>query len=189
MKRTLSVCLAVLAAAFLSGCKTGRDPAPAPETTLVGYIRAHGGDADRYVEPLRRWKTREDGTPYESTAEVAAAGGPMAETFPDIPERLDHARVADCYRQDLYRGFVATVLWGGMPRNPAYRETFKKVARLDRRDVVAKPGRLRTMLEENRTGEAMASMARDPETGVANENHLDGIAENYAFQKKSLTLT
>lgn len=180
MKRALSVCLAVLAAAFLSGCRTGCDTAPAPETTLAGYIRAHGGDANRYAEPLRRWKTREDGTPYESTAEVAAAGGPMAEAFPDIPERLDHARVAECYRQDPYRGFVATVLWGGMPRNAAYREAFKAVARLDRRDVVAKLERLRKMLEENRTGEAMASMTRDPETGAEKENHLEGIAENYA---------
>lgn len=104
----------------------------------------------------------------------------MAEAFKDIPELLDHARVAECYRQGLYRGFVATILWGGMPRNPAYDETFAKVARLDRREVVAKLARLRKMLEESRVGEAMESMTFDPETGAGRENHIEGIAENYA---------
>ena len=159
-----------------------RNPAlmPVQDTTLLGYIRAHGNDANRYVNPLLPWKYREDGSLYENTAEVMAAGGPMADAFPDIPERLDHARVAECYGQDLYRGFVATILWGGMSRNAPYRETFKQVAQLDPREVVPKLERLRKLLAENRTGEALASMARNPATGAANENHIPGIAENYA---------
>jgi hypothetical protein len=159
-----------------------RNPAPAPAsgTTLLDYIRAHGGDANRYVNPLLPWKYRDDGSLYENTAEVMAAGGPMAGAFPDIPERLDHARVAECYGKDLYRGFVATILWGGMSRNAPYRETFKQVAQLDPQEVVPKLERLRKMLEKNRTGEALASMACDPATGAGNENHIPGIAENYA---------
>jgi hypothetical protein len=179
--------LVLLAAAWGGGCcihrgGTVRNPAPtqASDTTLLGYIRSHGGDANRYVNPLLPWKSRDDGSLYENTAEVMAAGGPMADAFPDIPERLDHARVLECYGQDLYRGFVATILWGGMSRNPAYKETFRQVARLDPREVVPKLERLRKMLEENRTGEAFASMACNQATGAGNENHMPGIAENYA---------
>ena len=75
---------------------------------------------------------------------------------------------------------MATILWGGMSRNAPYRETFKQVAQLDPREVVPKLERLRKLLAENRTGEALASMARNPATGAANENHIPGIAENYA---------
>ena len=182
MKSAASILAAALLAGgciFNQGGKSGC-PAPAAETTLVGFVLAHGGDANRYVDPLRLWKTRKDGTPYESTAEVMAAGGSMAETLQAIPEQLDHARVAECYRQDLYRGFVATLLWGGMPRNATYSGTLRKIAQMDRREVVAKLSRLRKLLEENRVGEAFESMTCDPETGAGNENHIDGIAENYA---------
>lgn len=181
------IALVLVAAAWAGGWfffHGGRFRAPAPtlvqDTTLLGYIRAHGGDANRYVNPLLPWKYRDDGTLYENTAEIMATGGPMADAFPDIPERLDHARVAECYGQDLYRGFVATILWGGMSRNDSYKETFKQVAQLAPREVIPKLERLRKMLAENRTGEALASMTCDPATGVGNENHIPGIAGNYA---------
>ena len=82
----------------------------------------------------------------------------MVEMFQFIPDRLDHARVVECYAHDLYRGFTATILWGGMSRNPAYKETFKRVAQLDPNEVVAKLERLRAMLREYSLDEATCKL-------------------------------
>jgi len=149
---------------------------------LIDFIKAHTQDINNYQQPAFDWKLKKNGKPYKVIEDVTDHKGPMAEAIQVIPEKLDRTSVVKCFRKDIYTGFVATLLWGGMHKDVNLKRHFKALAKVDKTVIEEKLSRIKKMLEENKPGEALASMLRGiyADKEERNENHIDGISVSYA---------
>ena len=142
-------------------------------------MKTNAKSINLYTQPPLPWRTRKDGELYKVIGEVISMGGPMASTFDSIPNQIDRKSVVKCFGDDLYRGFVATLLWGGMHKNPNQIRHFKKLAIKDKKEIEEKLRRVKGLLEQDKPGKAFVSMLRSQLTGLANVNHIEGIGVSY----------
>ena len=138
---------------------------------FIHFVQAHVDDIRNYVQPAIHWRKGSFATPV---ARAEAAGGDFAETIRSLPETLRRDDVVACMREDLYKGFVAAIVWGGLSR---FRP--EEIARRnDRASVVPKLERIKALLQESKENsekilEAVSSMGR------GRENHFYGIGPSY----------
>ena len=138
---------------------------------FIHFVQAHVDDIRNYVQPAIHWRKGSFATPV---ARVEAAGGDFALTIRSLPETLRRDDVVACMREDLYKGFVAAIVWGGLSR---FRPE-EMARRNDRASVVPKLERIKALLQESNEDsekilEAVASMGRGW------ENHCYGIGPSY----------
>ena len=137
----------------------------------LDFVIEHLDDIRNYVQPAIRWR---EGRFAASVARAEAAGGDFAEVLCTLPGELRRDDVAARFREDLYGGFVAAIVWGGLNR---YRAG-EIARRNDRPATVPKLERLRGMLSEmndapERMRDILASMRR------GRENYFFGIGPSY----------
>ena len=147
---------------------------------LVDFIKAHVDDINGYKQKAFSWKQKRDGEPYKAIAEVMARKGPMVVAFKDVPEKLDRQIVANIMHKDLYKGFVAALLWGGMHKSVNQMRHFLRLSKVNKKELVEKLEAVKKLLKEKGPGEALVSMMRSIITDQANENHISGIGISYA---------
>lgn len=111
--------------------------------SFIHFVKAHIEEIRNYVQPAIRWR---EGHLAPSVAKAEATGGDFAEVIRSLPAELRREDVVAYFKEDLYKGFVASVLWGGISRfHP------EEMARCnDRSSVVPKLERLKTMLRKSR---------------------------------------
>ena len=139
--------------------------------SFIHFVKAHIEEIRNYVQPAIRWR---EGRFAPSVAKAEASGGDFAEVIRALPAELRREDVVAYFKEDLYKGFVASVLWGGISRfNP------EEIARRnDRSSVVPKLERLKTLLRKSRyfSGiilEAVDSMQR------GEMNNIYGIGPSF----------
>ena len=138
---------------------------------LYDFIKSHVNDINNFTQPAILWRAGRFAKPVEKAEGI---GGDFANVMSILPNALTRNDVVLCYQQDLYTGFVATILWGGISRYQA--EEISR--RNDRQSSLPKLERLRQLLRDSKEDvsiidDAVASMRR------GRENSFYGIGPSF----------
>ena len=138
---------------------------------LFDFIKSHIDDINSFTQPAIQWRAGRFATPV---LQAEGVGGDFAHVMATLPHALTRNDVSACYQEDLYKGFVATILWGGISRFQA--EEISR--RNDRQSTLPKLERLRQLLRNSKEDvsiidDAVASMRR------GKENSFYGIGPSF----------
>ena len=75
-----------------------------------------------------------------------------------LPPSLDRDTVSNLFKQDLYLGFIAMLMWGGYGANVNTIQHLPTIAQIPPEDVVKKICNLKTLLEQNNLLQAYQSL-------------------------------
>ena len=139
--------------------------------SFLYFIKKHIDDINNYVQPSIHWR---EGRFANPVGRVEATNGDFAEVVRNLPAELSREDVVRFFREDLYKGFVATIMWGGISRflaqgiaqNNDRNTTMPKLERL-----VARLRNAETDIE--RIENAIVSLRR------GGENYFYGIGPSY----------
>ena len=135
------------------------------------FIKNHIDDINNYVQPSIHWR---EGRFAKPVAKAESTNGDFAEVVRNLPAELSREDVVGFFRKDLYKGFVATIMWGGISRFQAEEIALRN----DRATTMPKLERLVAMLRNSETDierieSAIASLKR------GGENYFYGIGPSY----------
>ena len=139
--------------------------------SFLNFIENHIDDINKYVQPSIHWREGRFANPVRK---AESTNGDFAEVVRSLPAELSREDVVGFFREDPYKGFVATIMWGGISRFQA-----EEIARRNDRDsAMPKLERLVTLLRDSETdaeriGGAIASLRR------GGENYFYGIGPSY----------
>lgn len=139
--------------------------------SFLNFIKNHITDINNYVQPPIHWREGRFANPVRK---AEATHGDFAEVVRNLPAELSRDEVVGFFREDLYKGFVATILWGGISRFQA-----EGIARNNDRDTaMPKLERLVRLVRgaatnQERIENAIASLKR------GGENYFYGIGPSY----------
>ncbi len=139
--------------------------------SYINFIKNHIDDINNYVQPSIHWR---EGRFANPVGKAEATNGDFAEVVRNLPAELSRDDVVRFFREDLYKGFVATIMWGGISRFQA-----EGIARNnDRNTTMPKLERLVALLSNfetdiERIENAIASLKR------GGENNFYGIGPSY----------
>ena len=139
--------------------------------SFINLIKTHIDDINNYVQPSIHWR---EGRFANPVGRAEATDGDFAEVVRNLPAELSREDVVRFFREDLYKGFVATIMWGGISRFRA--EEISR--RNDRNTAMPKLERLAALLRNSETDierieGAIASLKR------GGENYFYGIGPSY----------
>ena len=139
--------------------------------SFLNYIKNHIDDINSYVQPSIHWRESRFAKPV---AKAESTNGDFAKVVRNIPAELSREEVVGFFREDLYKGFVATIMWGGISRFQAEEIALRN----DRASTMPKLERLVAMLRNSETdieriGGAIATLRR------GGENYFYGIGPSY----------
>lgn len=139
--------------------------------SFTSFITNHTNDINNYVQHSIHWREGRFASPVNR---AESSNGDFAEVVRDLPAELSREDIIGFFREDLYKGFVATIMWGGISRYKA-----EEIARNNDRDTtMPKLERLVALLRDSETdferiGNAIASLRR------GGENNFYGIGPSY----------
>ena len=138
---------------------------------LYDFIKSHLNDINNFTQPAIQWRAGRFAT---LVLKAEGVGGDFANVMTTLPNALTRNDVVACYQEDLYKGFVATILWGGISRYQA--EEISR--RNDRQSTLPKLERIRQMLRDSKEDisiieDAVASMRR------GKENSFYGVGPSF----------
>lgn len=139
--------------------------------SFINFIHTHIADIKNYVQPAVHWR---DGRFASPVSKVEATGGDFAEVVRNLPAAMTREDIIGFFREDLYKGFVASIMWGGISRFQA-----EEIARNnDRNTSVPKLERLVLLLRNSETDserieDAIESLRR------GGNNYFYGIGPSY----------
>ena len=138
---------------------------------FLNFIKNHIDDINNYVQPSIHWR---EGRFANPVLKAESTNGDFAEVVKSLPVELSREDVVGFFREDLYKGFVATIMWGGISRFQAEEIALRN----DRNTTMPKLERLVAMLRNSETdieriGGAIASLRR------GDENYFFGIGPSY----------
>ena len=139
--------------------------------SFLNFIKNHINDINNFTQPSIHWRVGRFANPV---GKVEATNGDFAEVVRNLPVDLLREEVVRFFREDLYKGFVATIMWGGISRFQA-----EEIARVnDRATTMPKLERLVALLRNAETDierieGAVASLKR------GGENYFYGIGPSY----------
>lgn len=81
--------------------------------SFIKFLHNHIDNINNYVQPAILWREGRFASPV---AKVEAAGGDFAEIVKSLPASLSREDVAEFFREDPYKGFVASIMWSGISR-------------------------------------------------------------------------
>lgn len=139
--------------------------------SFLNFIKNHIDDINNYVQPSIHWR---EGRFAKPVAKAESTNGDFAKVVKSLPVELSREDVVGFFREDLYKGFVATIMWGGISRFQAEEIALRN----DRASTMPKLERLVAMLRNSETDierieSAIASLKR------GGENYFYGIGPSY----------
>ena len=148
--------------------------------SFINFIKNHINNINNYVQPSIHWL---EGRFANPVGRAEATDGDFAEVVRNLPAELSREDVVRLFREDLYKGFVATIMWGGISRFQAEGIALNN----DRNTTMPKLERLAALLRNSETDierieGAIASLKR------GGENYFYGIGPSY-FTKLLYFLT
>lgn len=148
--------------------------------SFLNFIKNHIDDINNYVQPSIHWR---EGRFANPVAKAESTNGDFAEVIRSLPTELSREDVVGFFREDLYKGFVAAIMWGGISR---FRSD--DVARYNDRNItLPKLERLNAILQNSETDierieDAISTLRR------GGENNFFGIGPSF-FTKLLYFLT
>ena len=133
---------------------------------MIEFIQTHAEAIQNYHQPAIPWAFRQDGL-LKLNVQYAQDRGALEGI--DLAPMTRHD-VVNYYNQDLYRGFMATMLWGNK------NSGFHKIVDANRNMIIEKLERIKAYVTRGDIRNAFLSMCRG---GV---NHIDQV--DYAFFTK-----
>ena len=139
--------------------------------SFTNFLTNHTNDINNYVQPSIHWR---EGRFANPVGKAEATNGDFAEVVRNLPAELSREDVVRFFREDLYKGFVATIMWGGISRYIA-----EDIARNNDRDTtIPKLERIVALFRDSETDferieKAIASLKR------GGENYFYGIGPSY----------
>lgn len=139
--------------------------------SFLNFIKNHINNINNYTQPAIHWR---EGRFANPVGKAEATNGDFAEVVRNLPAELSRDDVVRFFREDLYKGFVATIMWGGISRFQA-----EGIARNnDRNSALPKLERLVALLRDSGTDierieDAIVSLRR------GGENYFYGIGPSY----------
>ena len=140
---------------------------------LYDFVKANVDSINNFEQQEFNWACRMDGSPLVIIERVKSQNGEVAAVMDTIPECLSRNAVAECMKEDLYKGFVAAVLWGGMHKYMVTQRHFQTAVEQSPATVVEKLKRVKSLIDKSKLEEAYTSM-----TG-GGENHIKGLGSSY----------
>jgi len=139
--------------------------------SFLNFIKNHINNINNYTQPSIHWS---EGRFANPVVKAEATNGDFAEVVRNLPAELSRDDVVRFFREDLYKGFVATIMWGGISRFQA--EEISR--RNDRNTSMPKLERLVRLLRNSETDierieDAIASLRR------GGDNYFYGIGPSY----------
>ncbi len=81
--------------------------------SFLNFIKNNINNINNYTQPSIHWREGRFANPVKK---AEATNGDFAEVVRNLPAELTREDVVKLYREDLYKGFVATIVWGGISR-------------------------------------------------------------------------
>lgn len=139
--------------------------------SFLNFIQTHIDDINNYVQPSIHWREGRFANPVRR---AESTNGDFAKVVKSLPVELSREEVVGFFREDLYKGFVATIMWGGISRFQAEDIALRN----DRATSMPKLERLVALLSNSETdieriGGAIATLRR------GGENYFYGIGPSY----------
>ena len=139
--------------------------------SFLNFIKIHIDDINNYVQPSIHWREGRFANPVRR---AESTNGDFADVVKSLPVVLSREDVVGFFREDLYKGFVATIMWGGISRFQAEDIALRN----DRATSMPKLERLVALLRNSETdiervGGAIATLRR------GGENYFYGIGPSY----------
>lgn len=126
--------------------------------TLIESIKDNVVRINEFKYSAVDWRKGHNAPRIAQLEEIDCEFSQVTKSLPDVLDRED---VAECFRQDAYKGFVAACVWSGHAR-------LRMVAKCNsRQQVTERVERLRGMLKEGRLADAYSSMENK------GENHFN----------------
>ena len=139
--------------------------------SFLNFIENHINDINNYIQSAIHWREGRFANPVRK---AESTNGDFAEVVRKLPAELSREDVVRFFREDPYKGFVATIMWGGISRFQA-----EGIARNnDCNTTMPKLERLVAMLRDSGTDierieNAIASLRR------GGENYFYGVGPSY----------
>ena len=139
--------------------------------SFLNFIKNHINDINNYTQAPVRWR---EGRFANPVGKAEATNGDFAEVVRNLPAELSREDVVRFFREDLYKGFVATIMWGGISRF----QTEGIAMNNNRNMTMPKLERLVALLRDSETDierieTAIVSLKR------GGENYFYGIGPSY----------
>ena len=139
--------------------------------SFLHFIKTHINNINNYVQPSIHWR---EGRFANPVGKAESTNGDFAEVVRNLPTELSREDVVRFFHEDLYKGFVATIMWGGISRFQAEGIARKN----DRNSTMPKLERLVALLRNAETDierieDAITSLKR------GGENYFYGIGPSY----------
>lgn len=139
--------------------------------SFLNFIKNHINNINNYIQPAIHWR---EGRFANPVGKAEATNGDFAGVVRNLPAELSREDVIGFFREDLYKGFVAAIMWGGISRYIA-----EDIARNNDRDTtIPKLERIVALFRDSETDferieKAIASLKR------GGENYFYGIGPSY----------
>ena len=151
---------------------------------IYNYIATNLKDINQFTQNDMNWRTMHKGRGVKEVDAASTNYQWFQQAMKGIPDKLSREMVANFYRQDLYRGFIATLLWGGAHCN--HVDHFRSIVFYPDTTIVPYLDNVYNSLRNNGiTAVLFNSLCRG---GV---NHIHGLGPSYftkVFYFMSLTL-
>ena len=139
--------------------------------SFLNFIKNHINNINNYTQPSIHWR---EGRFANPVGKAEATNGDFAEVVRNLPSELSREDVVRFFREDLYKGFVSTIMWGGISRFQAEGIAMSN----DRNTTMPKLERLVALLRDAETDierieDAIASLRR------GGDNYFYGIGPSY----------
>lgn len=143
------------------------------------YIKNHRDEINGFVCPLIPVKPKRSGSAPFGNDETTQRKYPVVDVIRSIDDELSREKVAAYYREDLYKGFIATLLWIGLFENEKVKQPYVFACTLEKEYIVRKLERVKQMLSKGRIVEAVDSMLGGINEIVAFGSDHDGLQKTF----------
>lgn len=140
--------------------------------TIYNYITANLEQINQFPQGDKNWRTMHNGRGINEVNSAIANYPWFHQVMTGMPDKLSRENVADFYRQDIYRGFIATLLWGGAHCN--HVDHFRSIVYYPETTIVPILNNVYNSLQNNgMTAELFNSLRGN---GV---NHIHGLGPSF----------
>lgn len=159
---------------------------------LKNFILTHGNVIEQFPEPATPWKYSQNNIELELITR-ARINQDFNAIVDEIPDTLMRDNIASFFnvidlskkekRQNLYKGFIATILWGGKHKSrPPGKDHFLKIVAMDKNTIMDRMENVYNILLEGVEDEKVAKIKiREAYLSLNNveNNGIPGVKDSY----------
>lgn len=147
---------------------------------MKSYILQHTDDIKKYHQALSPWWITKNGgldARVGNALKKGALDGIALDSNTNYPAPISREDVINYFHQNLYRGFMAAMIWGKTRR-------LKTIVNISPKDIEDKLKRIETKLKQGEIKDAFISMCKDSLISKCDSNKIEGV--DWAFFTKVL---